>query len=54
MLIRKYSDHYRADAVGLKAKTYTLKVVGKSSGEKVTQSLALSSFPLNPFEPKTR
>ena len=49
MLIRKYSDHFRADAVGLKAGTYTLKVVGKSSGEKVTQSLTVSSFDRSGF-----
>ena len=44
MLIRQYSDYFRADAVGLKPGTYTLKVVGKSSGEQTTPSLTVSSY----------
>jgi len=49
MLIRQYPDYFRADAVGLKAGTYTLKVVGKSSGEKVTPSLTVSSYDRSGF-----
>ena len=49
MLIRQYPDYFRADAVGLKAGTYTLKVVGKSSGEKVTSSLTVTSFDRSGF-----
>ena len=44
MLIRQYSDYFRADAVGLKPGSYTLKVVGKSSGEKVTPTLKVSAY----------
>ena len=44
MLIRQYSDYFRADAVGLKPGSYTLKVVGKSSGEKVTPTLTVSAY----------
>ena len=49
MLIRQYSDHFRADVVGLKPGSYTLKVVGKSSGEKLTQSLSVSSYDRSGF-----
>ena len=49
MLIRQYSDHFRADAVGLKAGKYTLKVVGKSGGEQVTSSLTVSSHDRSGF-----
>ena len=49
MLIRQYSNHFRADAVGLKEGTYTLKVVGKSGGEKVTSSLKVSSYDRSGF-----
>ena len=49
MLIRQYSNHFRADAVGLKEGTYTLKVVGKSGGEKVTYSLKVSSYDRSGF-----
>ena len=44
MLIRQYSNYFRADAVGLKPGSYTLKVVGKSGGEQVTSSL--TEYPL--------
>ena len=49
MLIRQYSDHFRADAVGLKEGTYILKVVGKSGGEKSTSSLKVSSYDRSGF-----
>ena len=49
MLIRQYSDHFRADAVGLKAGSYTLKVVGKSGGEQVTSSLSVTSYDRSGF-----
>ena len=49
MLIRQYPDYFRADAVGLKAGTYTLKVVGKSSGEKITSSLTVTAFDRSGF-----
>jgi len=49
MLIRQYSDYFRADAVGLKAGTYTLKIIGKSSGEKTTSSLTVSSHDRSGF-----
>ena len=44
MLIRQYSDYFRADAVGLKAGEYILKIVGKSGGEKKTPSLTVSKY----------
>ena len=49
MLIRQYSDHFRADAVGLKPGNYTLKIVGKSSGEKITPLLKVSSYDRSGF-----
>ena len=49
MLIRQYSDHFRANAIGLKAGKYTLKVVGKSGGEQVTSSLTVSSYDRSRF-----
>ena len=49
MLIRQYSNYFRADAVGLKAGSYTLKVVGKSGGEQVTSSLKVSSYDRSGF-----
>ena len=49
MLIRQYSDHFRADAVGLKAGTYTLKIVGKSGGEQVTSNLSVTSYDRSGF-----
>lgn len=49
MLIRQYSDHFRADAVGLKEGTYTLKVVNKSGEEKITSSLKVSSYDRSGF-----
>ncbi|HBZ53101.1 MAG TPA: hypothetical protein DEO82_04950 [Eubacterium sp.] len=42
MLIRKYSSYYRADAVGLKAGTYTLKVVPIISGKEDTSKQAVT------------
>ena len=39
-LVRKYSTYYRADAVGLKAGTYTMKVVPVGSDDKEVESLA--------------
>jgi len=49
MLIRQYSDYFRADAVGLKPGSYTLKVVGKTSGEQVTSSLKVTAFDRSGF-----
>ena len=49
MLIRQYSDYFRADAVGLKAGSYILKVVGKSGGEQVTSSLKVTSYDRSGF-----
>lgn len=49
MLIRQYADHFRADAVGLSAGSYTLKVVGKSSGEVETSTLTVSSYDRSGF-----
>jgi len=49
MLIRKYSEYFRADAVGLKPGSYTLKVIGKSSGEQVTSSLKVTAFDRSGF-----
>ena len=49
MLIRKYSDYFRADIVGLTAGTYSLKVEGKSSGEKVSQPVTVTSYDRSGF-----
>ena len=49
MLIRKYSDYFRADIVGLTAGTYSLKVEGKSSGEKVSQPVIVTSYDRSGF-----
>ena len=49
MLIRKYSDYFRADVVGLTAGTYSLKVEGKSSGEKVSQPVTVTSYDRSGF-----
>jgi pectate lyase len=49
MLIRQYSGYFRADAVGLAAGTYTLKVVGKSSGEVETSTLTVTAFDRSGF-----
>lgn len=49
MLIRQYADHFRADAVGLSAGNYTLKVVGKNSGEVETSTLTVSSYDRSGF-----
>ncbi len=49
MLIRQYSDHFRADAVGLKSGSYTLKVEGKSGGSAETSSLSVSSYDRSGF-----
>ena len=49
MLIRQYSNYFRADAVGLKPGSYTLKVVGKSGGEQVTSSLTVSAYDRSGF-----
>jgi len=49
MLIRQYSSYFRADAVGLKPGSYTLKVVGKSGGEQVTSSLTVSAYDRSGF-----
>ena len=49
MLIRQYSNYFRADVVGLKPGSYTLKVVGKSGGEQVTSSLTVSAYDRSGF-----
>jgi len=49
MLVRKYSNYYRADAVGLKAGKYSLKVVGKSSGEKETSAFTVTALDRSGF-----
>ena len=49
MLIRQYADHFRADTVGLSAGSYTLKVVGKNSGEVETSTLTVSSYDRSGF-----
>ncbi|MGN1412141.1 MAG: dockerin type I domain-containing protein [Oscillospiraceae bacterium] len=49
MLIRQYADHFRADAVGLAPGSYTLKVVGKSSGEVETTALTVTSYDRSGF-----
>ncbi|MCC8069200.1 MAG: dockerin type I domain-containing protein [Ruminococcus sp.] len=49
MLIRQYSDHFRADVVGISAGTYTLKVVGKSSGEVETSTVTVTSYDRSGF-----
>ena len=43
MLIRKYASYYRADAVGLKAGNYVIKVVPIISGSESTSKAAVSS-----------
>ena len=49
MLIRRYPNYFRADVVGLKPGSYTLKVVGKSGGEQITSSLTVSSYDRSGF-----
>ena len=49
MLIRQYSNYFRADAVGLKPGTYTLKVVGKSGGEQETSPLTVTAYDRSGF-----
>ena len=49
MLIRQYSYYFRADAVGLKPGSYTLKVVGKSGVEKLTPTLTVSAYDRSGF-----
>jgi pectate lyase len=49
MLIRQYSGYFRADAVGLSAGSYTLKVVGKSSGEVETKTLTVTAYDRSGF-----
>lgn len=46
-LIRRYKDHWRADAVGLSAGNYVLKIVAKTNSRdlsSVTQSLQIKNF----------
>ena len=49
MLIRKYSDHFRADVLGLKSGSYTLKILSKSGEEKITSLLEVSSYDRSGF-----
>ena len=53
MLIRQYADHFRADAVGLKAGTYTMKVVpvvdGKEGSAVETSTLTVSTYDRSGF-----
>ena len=49
MLVRNYSTYYRADAVGINAGKYTLRIVGKTSGIKETSAFSVSAFDRSGF-----
>ena len=49
MLVRKYTTYFRADAVGLKAGKYTLRIVGLTSGTKETAAFTVTAFDRSGF-----